>query len=96
MFIEKMTDKEIEELIEEMKKELKKEKCNIEIDINSDITISDFKIFFNSHALPKQEKFILNKVFRKCMKKKFGQKYVRALKDYKEYKQNNFEEDLTK
>ena len=96
MFIEKMTDKEIEELIKEMQNELKKEKSNIEINVNSDITISDFKIFFNSKSLSKQEKFILNKVFRKCMKKKFGQKYISALKDYQMYKQNNFEEDIVR
>lgn len=93
MFIEQMTDKEIEELIKEMQEELKNKKCNIQIDVNSDITIGDFKIFFNSKTLAKQEKFVLNKVYRKCMKKKFGQKYVSALKDYKQYKQSNFEEE---
>lgn len=96
MFIEKMTDKEIETLIKEMQQELKKEKYNIEINVNSDVTISDFKIFFNNKQLTKQEKFVLNKVFRRCMKRKFGQDYVNALKDYKAYKQNKFEEDLCK
>ena len=96
MFIEKMTDKEIEVLIKEMQQELKNEKIKVQIDVNSDVTITDFKIFFNNKQLTKQEKFVLNKVFRKCMKRKFGQKYVSALKDYKAYKQNKFEDDLCK
>lgn len=96
MFIEKMTDQEIEELIKEMQKQLKNEKINIQIDINTDITISDFKIIINGKFLTREEQRILNKVYRKCMKRKFGQKYISALKDYQMYKQNKIEDDLCK
>ena len=96
MFIEKMTDKEVEELIQEMQEELKQEKIKVQISVNDDVTMSDFKIFFNNKQLTKQEKFVVNKVFRRCMKRKFGQKYASAIKDYKMYKQNKFEDDLCK